>query len=681
MYFKLAAKNVRKSYRDYVLYFLTLALGVCVFYVFNSIEAQEAMLKISESTHSILQSMTKLMGILSIFVSIVLGFLIVSADQFLIKRRKKEFGIYMTLGMDRGKVARILVAETFLTGVISLAAGLALGVFASQWLSILTARMFEVDMTGYVFIFSSSAFYKTILYFGLIFVVVVLLSAISMSRYRLIDLINADKKNEKPEVKSSAVTILLFVLALVCIVAAYALVIKNGIIEFDGRLIFEIVLGAAGTFLFFASLSGFFLKVLQRNKKRYYRGLNMFVTRQINSRINSTYRSFAVICLLLFFAITIFSFGFGMNATIERSMENDMPYDVILYTDQDINIADTLAQNGVLLEEYTDNYAEHPIYQKDGLVNGSVLGQVEVDNGIVNVNMDSPVALIRLSDYNRQMAMQGKEGIQLQEGQVALQSNNITNVTDALQSFIQEGKTVEVDGKSYSVYPTLLTEGLTVSIGDNVFTMIVPDEVAGNLPVRFKMLYFYCNGDSEAMQAKLSERIKALQGSAGGKAVTKVSSDVALQNTEAFPIMAVTKSETRASYVASKAMIAYVGIYLGIIFLITSAAILALQQLSEMADNRRRYAVLKKIGADDKMTGRAILKQTAIYFLLPLALACVHSVVGLSVINSALASVGSVDAFSSSFITAAIIVVVYGAYFLATYWGSRNLIQKSELTV
>jgi putative ABC transport system permease protein len=211
--------------------------------------------------------------------------------------------------------------------------------------------------------------------------------------------------------------------------------------------------------------------------------------------------------------------------------------------------------------------------------------------------------------------------------------------------------------------------------------MIVPDEVAGNLPVRFKMLYFYCNGDSEAMQAKLSERIKALQGSAGGKAVTKVSSDVALQNTEAFPIMAVTKSETRASYVASKAMIAYVGIYLGIIFLITSAAILALQQLSEMADNRRRYAVLKKIGADDKMTGRAILKQTAIYFLLPLALACVHSVVGLSVINSALASVGSVDAFSSSFITAAIIVVVYGAYFLATYWGSRNLIQKSELTV
>jgi putative ABC transport system permease protein len=663
MYFKLAAKNVRKSYRDYVLYFLTLALGVCVFYVFNSIEAQEAMLRISESTHSALQNMTKLMGILSVFVSIVLGFLIVSADQFLIKRRKKEFGIYMTLGMDRGKVARILVAETFLTGVISLAAGLVLGVFASQWLSILTAKMFEVDMTGYVFIFSSSAFYKTILYFGLIFVVVVLLSALSVSRYRLIDLIHADKKNEKPQVKSAAATVLLFILALSCIIAAYVLVIRNGIFEFDGRLIFEIVLGAVGTFLFFASLSGFFFKILKKNKKRYYKGLNMFVMRQIDSRINSTSRSFAVICLLLFFAITIFSFGFGMNEAIEESMENDMPYDVILYSDQNIDIADTLARNGLDLDEYTNDYAEHSVYQKEGLVNGSILDEAELDQRVVSMKLDSPAALMRLSDYNRQMEMQGKEGIRLQDGQVAIQSNTIAHVTDALEKFIQEGRTIEIGGENYGVYPTVLSESLTVSIGDDVFVLIVPDAVTENLPARLEMLYFDCKGDSKAMQAQISERIKALQ------------------DTEDLPVLAISKNEMRESYVASKAMIAYVGIYLGIIFLITSAAILALQQLSEMADNRRRYAVLKKIGADDKMTGRAILKQTAIYFLLPLALACVHSVVGIWAINSALTTIGSVDAFSSSFITAAIIVVVYGAYFLATYWGSRNLIQKSELSI
>ena len=389
----------------------------------------------------------------------------------------------------------------------------------------------------------------------------------------------------------------------------------------------------------------------------------MFVMRQINSRINSTSRSFAVICLLLFFAITIFSFGFGMNAAIEKSMENDMPYDVIVYSDQNVDIADTLAQNGLDLDDYTDDYAEHSVYQKEGLVNGSILDEAKLDQRVVNVKMDSPAALIRLSDYNRQMAMQGKEGIRLQNGQVAIQSSANKTVTDMLKKFIKGERTIEINKESYDIYPAVLSEGLTVSIGDDVIALIVPDAVTKNLPSSLEMLYFNCKGDSKAMQVQLSERIKALQ------------------DTEDFPVLAITESEMRESYVASKAMIAYVGIYLGIIFLITSAAILALQQLSEMADNRRRYAVIKKIGADDKMTGRAILKQTAIYFLLPLALACVHSVVGIWAINSAIESIGSVDAFSSSFITATIIVVVYGAYFLATYWGSRNLIQKSERSI
>lgn len=627
MYFKVAAKNVRRSYRDYILYFLTLALGVCVFYVFNSIEAQDAMLKISQSTHAVMQSMTRLMGVLSIFVSIILGFLIVSADQFLIKRRKKEFGIYMTLGMDKGKVARILIAETFLTGVISLAAGLALGIFTSQWLSILTAKMFEVDMTGYVFIFSPPAFLKTILYFSLIYVVVILFSAVSVSRYRLIDLINADKKNEKPQVKSAAATVVLFVLSLACIVTAYVLVIRNGIIDFDMRLVLEIILGGAGTFLFFASLSGFFFRIIKKNKKRYYKGLNMFVLRQVDSRINSTYRSFAVICLLLFFTITIFSFGFGMNAAIEQSMINMMPYDVVAYSDQDIPLADTLYARGVDINRYADDYAEHAVYEKDGLTNGSVLGQVKLKGTTINVNMESPVSVMRVSDYNREMRMQAKNGIDLKEGQAAFQSNSVANVTDALGTFIKEGKTVQLDGTDLSVYPQVLTDALTVSAGDSVFTLIVPDDVAANCSFAYRMLYFNCKGDSGEMQERLAQHMQGLAESEETGAVIQMTGAMVLRDAGGFSVSVLTKDEVREMHAGMKAIISYIGIYLGIIFLITSAAILALQQLSEMADNRRRYAVLRKIGTDEKMTSRAILKQTSIYFLLPLALACVHSVV------------------------------------------------------
>ncbi len=681
MYFKLAVKNVRKSYKDYILYFMTLALGVCVFYIFNSIEAQKAMLRISESTNQIMQSITQLMGILSVFVSVVLGFLIVSANQFLIKRRKKEFGVYMTLGMSKGKVARILVAETFLTGVISLAAGLAAGVFFSQWLSILTARMFEVDMTGYVFIFSMPAFIKTILYFGLIFFVVVLFSAISVSRYKLIELIQAEKKNEKPQLKNTAVTVLLFILALVLIITAYILVLKNGVIESRAMTIFIISLGAAGTFLFFASLSGFFLKILKNNKKRYYRGLNMFILRQIDSRINSTYRSFSVICLLLFFTVTVFSFGFGMNAAIQETMENTMPYDVVLFTKEPVSINQTLEQNGLDLSAYTDAYAESPIYKIEEITNTTVLGREAqaLAQGKVNIPMDSYAAVIRLSDYNREMEMQNKPAIALQEGQVAFQTGNASNIKNALLAYIRDGYTLPLGGKEYSVYPELLTGGLALSLGDSNFTVIVPDAAAEGLPAAQNLLYFNCSGDTDETQSRILDDFTALYAAGQPKTIVNVGGGVVTQGDEAFPVSLITRNQQKELYAGSRAIISYVGIYLGTIFLITSAAILALQQLSEMADNRRRYAVLKKIGVDDKMTSRAILKQTAVYFLLPLALACVHSVVGLTVINGALASVGHVDAFFSTFVTAAVLLAVLGGYFLATYLGSRNMILKGDL--
>lgn len=680
MYFKLAVKNVRKSYRDYILYFMTLALGVCIFYIFNSIEAQKAMLKISESTNQIMQSITQLMGILSVFVAIVLGFLIVSANQFLIKRRKKEFGIYLTLGMNKSKVARILVAETFLTGIISLAAGLVAGIFFSQWLSILTARMFEVDMTGYVFIFSMPAFLRTILFFGLIFFVVVLFSAISVSRYQLIDLIQADKKNEKQRLKNTAVTMLLFILSLVCIITAYILVLKNGVIESRAMTVFEICLGAVGTFLLFASLSGFFLKILKVNKKRYYKGLNMFILRQIDSRINSTYRSFSVICLLLFFTITVFSFGFGMNAAIEETMENTMPYDVVLFTREPISIEQTLAQNGVDLNGYTDAYFESPVYKSEEITNKAVLGMEAeaLDQGMVNIPMDRKAALVRLSDYNHEMEMQNKQSITMEEGQIAFQCNNAMNVKNALAAYIRDGYTFRLDGREYSVYPQLLTDSLSLSLGESDFTVVVPDAAVEDFPAAETLLYFNCKGDSDAVQSRILDDFTALY-AGQPKTIVSISGNVVTQGDADFPVSLITKNQEKELYAGSKAIISYVGIYLGIIFLITGAAILALQQLSEMADNRRRYAVLKKIGADEKMTSRAILKQTAVYFLLPLALACVHSVVGLTVINGALFSIGHVDAFFSTFATAAVLLAVLGAYFLATYFGSRNMILKNDV--
>jgi putative ABC transport system permease protein len=674
MCFNLSLRNVCKSFKNYTLYFLTLAFGVCVFYVFNSIEAQQVMMEISSSTAEMMKTLTKMTGIVSVFVSIVLGFLIVYANNFLIRRRKKEFGIYLTLGMDRSKVSRMLVTETLIIGILSLVVGLAVGVFLSQWLSVLTARLFEVDMTGYRFVFSSEAFMKTIVYFGLIFVIVMVISAIAISKFKLIDLINAARQNEEPKLKNPVLSVVLFIISIICLGTAYALVLKNGIAYFDRKLLFEVSIGAIGTFLFFASLSGFFLRLIQSNKKLYLKELNMFILRQINSRINTAHTSISLICLMLFCTIGILSTGMGINKGIEENYrKSTMPFDVSFISQSSTSIAGQFAKDGFDLGQYTDKYVEFSNYLKENLRNEVVLERVREDlpENIKSFYMDYQLLLVRVSDYNENMRLQGKPAIELGAGQVALYSTDAMNsegLRAALERFIAGKFTVSISDHEYPVYSQLLTDSLETNSGATsggiTLALIVPDQMIEDLGCKVfrTLLCFNCKNDSSAMQSKLVDDLYTFYEG----------------REDELQVFVFTKQIVKDIAAGMKAVISFLGIYIGIVFLITSAAVLALQQLSEAADNRQRYAVLKKIGADDQLINRALFKQIAIYFTLPLALACVHSVVGIKVVNDVLCEFGSYNVTTNIIVTALLILLVYSAYFLATYLESKNIILKSE---
>jgi putative ABC transport system permease protein len=673
MYYKLSFKNVKKSFKDYTLYFLTLTFGVCIFYIFNSIEAQKAMMRISKSTQEMMKTITWLMGVISIFVSLILGFLIVYANNFLIRRRKKEIGIYMTLGMEKRKVVKLLVAETFLIGVLSLGAGLLAGVFLSQGLSVVTAKLFEADMTGYRFIFSPEAFVKTIIYFGIIFLIVMVASTISISKYKLINLINADKQNEKQKFKNPIVTVILFILSIVFIGAAYRLVLKNGITYFDNILLTEIVLGAVGTFLFFASLSGFFLKLLQSRKKLYFKGLNMFILRQINSRVNSAYISMSLICLMLFVTIGILSTGMGINSALNKGYENCTPYDASFTTDSNVSIYEKFKEYGFNLHDYTDKFVEFSLYNYSGenLTKKKVLDKVDkyIPEKIKDFYMNGPLYLLKLSDFNKLMDLQGKDTLSLSEKQLAVYSDYADSTPElkkALTEFIKMGYPVTISGKDYQSYSRLITDAVVTSPASGIIlALIVPDKMVEGSPVNQTILSFNCKGDSKDMLLKLESDLFEL---------TEKYKD----KKEEFKISGTTKETVKSIAAGSKAIVSFVGIYLGIIFLITSAAILALQQLSEAADNRRRYDILRKIGADDKLINSALFKQIAIYFMLPLILSCIHSIIGLKVANDLINDLGEVNATNNIIITAVLITLVYGAYFLATYFSSKRIVLKSR---
>lgn len=288
MLFKLSVKNIRKSLKDYAIYFMTLILGVAIFYIFNSLDSQQAMTDLSSSTKEIIRLMITMLGGVSVFVSCILAFLIVYANNFLIRRRKKEFGVYMTLGMGKGQISRILVGETFLIGLLSLAVGLFIGVLGAQFMSVLVVKMFEVDMESYVFVFSKTAFFKTILYFGIMYLAVLVFNTVSISKCSLIDLLSAGKKTEQIKMKKPAVCILLFLASAALLGVLYYLVAVTPDKLDTGSYGIIILLGCLATFLIFWSLSGFLLHMVKRNKKYYLKDLNAFVLRQINSKVNTT---------------------------------------------------------------------------------------------------------------------------------------------------------------------------------------------------------------------------------------------------------------------------------------------------------------------------------------------------------------------------------------------------------
>lgn len=343
MIFKLSLKNITKSLKDYSIYFFTLVVAVSIFYIFNSLEAQKSILILSETKQDMIQSIIAIMNYLSVFVSIILGFLIIYSNNFIIKRRKKEIGLYLTLGMSKRKVSTMLVIETIVIGLFSLLVGLILGVFISQGLSILTAKLFEVNLSNYTFVFSEKALYKTIIYFGLIFVLVMIFNIITLTKYKLINLLTENKQNEKVKFRNKYTITISFILAIVLIAYAYHLLFQGTLFMMDKKTLTMIISGSLGTLLFFYSLSGFILTITKKIKKIYYKDLNMFNLKQINNQINTSVISTTIISLMLLLTIGILACSVTMTNAFNNDIEENNKQDFTIYS-----------HNRYIEDEYTD---------------------------------------------------------------------------------------------------------------------------------------------------------------------------------------------------------------------------------------------------------------------------------------------------------------------------------------
>lgn len=638
MLFKLSLKNITKSIKDYAIYFFTLVLGVAIFYVFNAIDSQTVMLNVSSSTSEIIRLMTTILGGVSVFVSFILGFLIIYASRFLIKRRNKEFGIYLTLGMPKRKISLILFFETLIIGVISLGVGLALGTVLSQLMSILVANMFEADLTKFQFTFSSSAALKALLYFSIMYLIVMIFNTIIVNKCKLIDLLHGNKKSEKVKLKNPIICTVVFIIAVIALSYAYYLVTDgfgtSPLMNTIRGILLPIALGCVSTFLIFWSLSGLILKIVMHLKKYYYKGLNSFTVRQISSKINTTVFSMTIICLMLFFTICIFSSALSIKNSLSGNLKDLAPVDIQFSKLQQLSDEEEESFSKDIIEDYNTT-------AKDTLQRLDVYKYLK---DVVDINT-----------YR-------VEEITLKDNEYVIISN-YKMMADIRNISLKNNTKLTINGKDYYPKYQECQDGIIELSGSatNTGVIILPDNALEGIHPYKNVLAANYQADTKEEKENVEDIVSTIINNHFNK-------DTLLSYN--------TKIDIYASSIGLGAMVTFVGLYLGIIFLISSAAILALKELSESTDNKERFNMLRKIGTDDKMINKALFNQIAVFFLFPLLLAIIHSIFGIEFANYILKTIGTESLLSSIILTAVFLVVIYGGYFLVTYYCSKNIIKE-----
>ena len=679
MLFKLSLKNISKSIKDYAIYFFTLILGVAIFYVFNAIDDQSVMMKVSSTTAEIIKLMTNILSGVSVFVSIILAFLIVYASRFLIKRRNKEFGVYLTLGMSKKKISLILFIETLIIGIVSLVVGLGIGFLLSQLMSILVANMFEADLTRFQFVFSPNACIKTLIYFSIMYFVVMIFNTINISKCKLIDLMHSNKKSEKIKLKNPLFCTIVFIIS--CIALGFAYYQVTGGIEkmTNANSIFvPIGVGAISTFFVFWSLSGLLLKIFISMKNIYYKGLNSFTLRQFSSKINTMTFSVTIICLMLFITICVLSSALSMKNSLNKNFIDFSPRDIELSKRCNVNqeesdITDIQKENlklsieeafkkfGFDFNSNLKNIVKFSLYYDDNVTLKSTLGSYhEIANKQYPfLNYSDYIILVKNSDYNNIADSFHLEKVKLEDNEYVV-VGNYSSIINIKNEALERNTKITINQKDYyPKYKKAINGFYEMGSQETEAGFIVlPDNaLKDEQKIRNQIIADY-NGNPDDIESTINS-------------ITKNN-----QFYIDYGITINTKKDIREASIGLGAVVTFLGLYLGIIFLISCAAILALKELSESSDNVEKFKMLRRIGVDEAMINKALFRQIGIFFMFPLILASIHSVFGIMFCNNILKTMGVNFNLKSVIITALFIIFIYGGYFFITYICSKNIIKE-----
>lgn len=729
---KLAWGNVRRAGRDYLVYLLTLTLGVTVFYAFNTISMQVDIAGIDEE--GLAQVMGSMLGDLTYFLAGVMAFLMVYANNFIMKRRKKEFGLYQVLGMGRGRVATIMALETVSVSVVAFVAGIVLGVGLSQLMTFFTASLFKTQIANFHFFFSVHAFNLTLACMLVMFVLTLLLNLRAVRRTKLIELMGAERRNESIKTRNPWIAIAIFAVGVVLVGVAYYRLLRDGfpLTATDSKLQeamnqfgITTAMVTVGTFALFWGLSGMLIKLLQSLRSVYWRGLNMFTVRQLAAKVNTVCFSMGVIAMLLFLAITSVTCGMSianvMNENLERYNPADMSQTYVYYTPdtldyykgykgyvnpseadrmvladttvdlypawhgkgksadnndetgKKVNIADVAGEHVQI-----DSYLSYPVGGSNPSVTPSEMCKImgeKLPKAFGGSNADTMGLFVTpASQYNKLRQMMGEEPVHIGHDQYLLTCDMGGELVDLYTKYMAGGHALTLGGHALKPATDKSDEDTAAiansAMGSNPGTVVVADELLSQLnlqPYSSSLLVNYKQG-MDTTEADESIKYTLLD-------------NLLVDGKEpgSWGIF-ITRSEMYTQAAQMNGLISYLAIYIGFVLVVACAAILSIQQLSNVADGSRSYRVLAQIGCEDRQICHSVMAQQAVFFLFPLAVGLAHSFVALKVIIELVSIFGNMSIGGTVGLTCAIFLAAYGGYFLVTYLMSAGMVQAAIAT-
>ena len=726
---KLAWGNVRRAGRDYLVYLLTLTLGVTVFYAFNTISMQVDIAGIDEE--GLAQVMGSMLGYLTYFLAGVMAFLMVYANNFIMKRRKKEFGLYQVLGMGRGRVATIMALETVIVSVVAFVAGIVLGVGLSQLMTFFTASLFKTQIANFHFFFSVHAFNLTLACMLVMFVLTLLLNLRAVRRTKLIELMGAERRNESIKTRNPWIAITIFAVGVVLVGVAYYRLLRDGfpLTATDSKLQeamnqfgITTAMVTVGTFALFWGLSGMLIKLLQSLRGVYWRGLNMFIVRQLAAKVNTVCFSMGVIAMILFLAITSVTCGMSiasvMNENLERYSPADMSQTYVYYTPdtldyykeyvnpseadrmvladttvdlypawhgegksadsndetgKKVNIADVAGEHVQI-----DSYLSYPLGGSDPSVTPSEMCKTmgeKLPKAFGGSNADTMGLFVTpASQYNKLRQMMGEEPVNIGHDQYLLTCDMGGELVDLYTKYMAGGHALTLGGHTLKPATDKSDEDTAAiansAMGSNPGTVVVADELLSQLnlqPYSSSLLVNYKQGMDTT---EADESIK----------YTLLDNLLVDGKEPGFWGAFITRSEMYTQAAQMNGLISYLAIYIGFVLVVACAAILSIQQLSNVADGSRSYRVLAQIGCDDRQIRHSVMAQQAVFFLFPLAVGLAHSFVALKVIIELVSIFGNMSIGGTVGLTCAIFLAAYGGYFLVTYLMSTGMVRAAIAT-